>query len=105
MHKTKYRKTTRARPPWVKSDPREGKSKFLEKRLSPTAQNGCHQQHKTVVTNSTKRLSPTAQNGYHQQHKTVITNSTKPPCRPRGHLSLQSHEGWGHIDPGWPFEG
>jgi len=39
MHKTKYRKTTRARPPGVKSDPRGGKSKFLEKRLSPTAQN------------------------------------------------------------------
>jgi len=85
MHKTKYRKTTRARPLGVKSDPREGKSKFLEKvvitnstkRLSPTAQNGYHQQHKTVITNSTKRLSPTAQNGYHQQHKTVNTNSTK----------------------------
>jgi len=25
MHKTKYRKTTHARPPGVKSDPREGK--------------------------------------------------------------------------------
>ena len=71
---------------------------------------------KTGITNSTKQLSPTAQNGYHQQHKTVITNSTKPLCRPRGHLSWQSHacwchckihqksyrkknEGWGHI---WP---
>jgi len=39
MHKTKYGKTTRARPPGVKSDPRREKSKFLEKRLSPTAQN------------------------------------------------------------------
>jgi len=39
MHKTKYRKTTRARPPGIKSEPRGGKSKFLEKRLSPTAQN------------------------------------------------------------------
>jgi len=38
MHKTKYRKTKHARPPGVKSDPRGGKSKFLEKRLSPTAQ-------------------------------------------------------------------
>jgi len=28
MHKTKYRKTKRARPPGVKSDSREGKSKF-----------------------------------------------------------------------------
>jgi len=28
MHKTKYRKTKRLRPPGVKSDPREGKSKF-----------------------------------------------------------------------------
>jgi len=34
MHKTKHRKTTRARPPGVKFDPREG----IEKRLSPTAQ-------------------------------------------------------------------
>jgi len=59
MHKTKYRKTTRPRPPGVKSDPRGGKSKFLEKRLSPTAQN--------------------------------------PLCRPRGHLSWQSHEGWCHC--------
>ena len=64
MHKTKYRKTTRARPPAVKSDPRGRKSKFLEKRLSPTAQYGYHQQHKTVITNSTKRLSSTAQNHY-----------------------------------------
>jgi len=24
--------------------------------------------------------------------KTVITNSTKPLCRPRGHLSWQSHD-------------
>jgi len=41
MHKTKYRKTKRASPPGVKSEPRAGKSKFLEKkkRLSPTAQN------------------------------------------------------------------
>ena len=39
MHKTKYRKTKRARPPGAKSDPREGKSQFSEKRLSPTAQN------------------------------------------------------------------
>jgi hypothetical protein len=39
MHKTKYRKITHTRPPGVKSDPRGGKSKFLEKRLSPTAQN------------------------------------------------------------------
>ena len=39
MHKTKYRKTKRARPPGVKCDPREGKQKFQKKRLSPTAQN------------------------------------------------------------------
>jgi hypothetical protein len=39
MHKTKYGKTTRARPPGVKCDPRGGKSKFLEKRLSPKAKN------------------------------------------------------------------
>jgi len=56
MHKNKYRETTRARPPGVKSDPRGRKLKFLEKQLSPTAQNGYHQQHKTVITNSTKRL-------------------------------------------------
>jgi len=70
--KTKYRKTKCTRSPAVKYDPRGGKSKFLEKRLSPTAQNGYHQQHKTFITNSTKRLSPTAQNGYHQQHKTTM---------------------------------
>jgi len=28
--------------------------------------------------------------------KTVITNSTKPLCRPRGHLSWQSHKVWCH---------
>jgi hypothetical protein len=39
MHKTKHRKTTRARRPGVKSDPRGGKSKFLEKLLSLTEQN------------------------------------------------------------------
>jgi hypothetical protein len=39
MHKTKYRKTTRAKPPGVKSDHREGKIEILEKRLSPAAQN------------------------------------------------------------------
>jgi len=39
MYKTKYRKTTCARPPGLKSDPRGGKSKFLEKFLSLTAQN------------------------------------------------------------------
>jgi hypothetical protein len=38
MHKTKYRKTKRIRPPGVKSDP-PGKIKILEKRLSPRAQN------------------------------------------------------------------
>jgi hypothetical protein len=39
MHKTKYRKTKRARPPGVKSNHREGKIEILEKRLSATAQN------------------------------------------------------------------
>jgi len=29
--------------------------------------------------------------------KTVVINSTKPLCRPRGHLSWQSHEGWCHC--------
>jgi len=41
MHKTKYRKTKCARPPRVRFDPREGKSKFKK--------NGCHQQHKTTM--------------------------------------------------------
>ena len=108
MHKTEYRKTTRARPPGVKSDPRGGKSKFLEKRWSPTAQNGYHQQHKTVITNSTKRLSPTAQNGYHQQHKnTMSTYRTPVVTKSRRLVSLwdtskkviEKNEGWGHI---WP---
>jgi hypothetical protein len=39
MHKTKYRKTKCARPPGVKYDPREGKSKFYKNGLSPIAQN------------------------------------------------------------------
>jgi hypothetical protein len=39
MHKTKYRKTTRARPLGIKSDPTERKIEILEKWLSPTAQN------------------------------------------------------------------
>jgi len=59
MHKTKYRKTTRARPPGVKSDPTERENRNFR--------------------------------------KTVITNSTKPLCRPREHLSWQSHEGWFHC--------
>jgi hypothetical protein len=42
MHKTKYRKRTRARPPGVKFDPKGGKSKFLGK-------NGYNQQHKTTM--------------------------------------------------------
>jgi hypothetical protein len=41
MRKTKYRKTTGAIPPGVKSDPSEGKSKFFK--------NGYQQQHKTTM--------------------------------------------------------
>jgi hypothetical protein len=29
--------------------------------------------------------------------KSVVTNSTKALCRPRGHLSWQSHESWCHC--------
>jgi hypothetical protein len=39
--KTKYRKTRRGRPPGVKCDPREGKSKF--------SKNGYHQQQNTIM--------------------------------------------------------
>jgi hypothetical protein len=38
---SKYRKTRRGRPPGVKCDPREGKSKFSKK--------GYHQQQKTIT--------------------------------------------------------
>jgi len=77
MHKTKYRKTTRARPPGVKSDPRGGKSNFLEKQLSPTAQNHYSDLEDTCRDKITK--------------VGVIVRYTKK--------YIKKNEGWGHI---WP---
>ena len=76
MHKTKYRKTTRARPSGVKSDPRGGKSKFLEKRLSPTAQNHYSDLEDTCRDKVTK--------------VGVIVRYTKKSYP-------KKNEGWGHI--------
>jgi len=75
MHKTKYRKTKHARPPGVKSDPREGKSKFLEKRLSPTAQNHYADLEDTCRDKVTK--------------VGVTVRYTKNV--------IEKNEGWGHI--------
>jgi len=76
MHKTKYRKTTYARPPGVKSDPRWGKSKFLEKRLSPTAQ--------THYAN----LEDTGRDSHEGWYHCKVHHK-----RYRG----KKNEGWGHI--------
>jgi len=82
MHKTKYGKTTRARPPGVKSDPREGKSKFLE-----------------------KRLSPTAQNNYADLEDTCRDKVTTGWCHCKTHQKNLSKKTEGGVifDPGWPF--
>jgi len=77
MHKTKYRKTTRARPPGVKSDPREGKFEILEKRLSPTAQNHYADLEYTCRDKVTK--------------VGVIVRYTKKK------VIGKKNEGWGHI--------
>ena len=84
MHKTKYRKTTRARPPGVKSDPRGGKSKFLEKRLSPTAQNHY------ADLQDTCRDKVTKVGVIVRYIKKVIGKKTKAGVI---------------FEPGWPFEG
>jgi hypothetical protein len=76
MHKTKYRKTTCARPPGVKSDTRGGKSKFLEKRLSPAAQNHYGDLEDTCREKVTK--------------VGVIVRYTKKVIK-------KKDEGWGHI--------
>jgi len=75
MHKTKYRKTSCARPPGVKSDPREGKSNFYKKRLSPTAQNHYADLEDTCRDKVTK--------------VGVIVRYTKK--------GIEKNEGWGHI--------
>jgi len=84
MHKTKYRKTSRARPPGAKSDPREGKFKILEKRLSPTAQNHY------ADLEDTCRDKVTKVGVIVRYNKKVIGKKTKA-----GVL----------FDPRWPFEG
>jgi hypothetical protein len=75
MQKTKYRKTTRARPPGVKSDPREGKINILEKRLSPRAQNHYADLGDTCRDKVTK--------------VGVVVRYTKNV--------IEKNEGWGHI--------
>jgi len=84
MHKTKYRKTTRARLPGVKSDPREGKIKFLEKRLSPTAQNHYADLEDTCRDKVTK--------------VGVTVRYTKKDIEKKTKAGVI-------FDPGWPFEG
>jgi hypothetical protein len=76
MKKTKYRKTTRARPPGVKSDPRKGKTEILEKRLSPTTQNHYADLEDTCREKVTK--------------VGVIVRYTKKVIE-------KKNEGWGHI--------
>jgi hypothetical protein len=71
MHKTKYRKTTRPRPPGVKSDPREGKSKFQK--------NDYHQQHKTTMLTSRDKVAKVG----------VIVRYIKKV--------IEKNQGWGHI--------
>ena len=85
MHKTKYGKTRRARPPGVKSDPRGGKSKFLEKRLSPTAQNHYADLENTCRDKVTK--------------VGVIVRYTKKSYRKK------KTKAGVIFDPGWPSEG
>jgi len=84
MHKTKYRKTTRARPPGVKSDPREEKSKFWKKRLSPTAQNHYADPEDTCRDKVTTGWChcKIRQKSYRKKTKAGVI-----------------------FDPGWPFEG
>jgi hypothetical protein len=84
MHKTKYRKTTCARPHGVKSDPRVGKSKFLEKRLSPTAQNHYADLEDTCRDKVTK--------------VGVSVRYTKKSYKNKTMAGVI-------FDPGWPFEG
>ena len=84
MHKTKYRKTTCTRPPGVKSDPRGGKSKFLEKLLSLTAQNHYADLEDTCRDKVTKV-------GF-------IVRCTKKVMGKKTKAGVI-------FDPGWPFEG
>ena len=84
MLKTKYTKTTRARPPGVKSDPRGGGIEILEKQLSLTAQNHYADLQQTYRDKVTKVCVIV---GY---TKKVIEKKTKAGVK---------------FDPGWPFEG
>ena len=84
MHKTKYRRTTSARPPAVKSDPREGKIEILKKQLSPTAQNHY------VDLEDTCRDKVTKVGIVVRYTKNVIEKKKKAGVI---------------FDPGWQFEG
>jgi hypothetical protein len=83
MHKTKYRKTKRARPPGVRFDLR-GKIEILEKRLSPTARNHYVDLEDTCRDKVTK--------------VGVIVRNTKKFIGKKTKAGVI-------FDPRWPFEG
>ena len=85
MLKTKYTKTTRARPPGVKSDPRGGEIEILEKQLSLTAQNHYADLQQTCRDRVTKVC--------------VIVRYTKKV------IEKKKTKAGVKFDPGWPFEG
>jgi len=78
------RKNKTRRPPGVKSDPRGGKSQFLEKRLSPTTQNHYADLEDTCRDKVTK--------------VGVIVRYTKKVIEKKTKAGVI-------FDPGWPFEG
>jgi hypothetical protein len=75
MHKTKYRETTRARPPGFKSDPKRKKIEIFRKRLSPTAQNH-YADLEDICRDKVTNVA-------------VIVRYTKN--------FIEKNEGWGHI--------
>jgi hypothetical protein len=84
MHKTKYRKTTRAKATCGQIWAQRGKIEILEKRLSPTAQN-----HIADLEDSC-RDKVTKVGIIVRYTKNVIGKKTKAGVI---------------FDPGWPFEG
>ena len=84
MLKTKYRKTTRARTPGVKSDPRGGEIEILEKQLSLTAQNHYADLQETCRDKVTKVC--------------VIVKYTKKVIEKKTKAGVK-------FDPGWTFQG
>jgi hypothetical protein len=98
MHKTEYRKTTCARPPGVKSDPRGGKSKFLFRipakdtvvvfyiTLSPQKCSKLNTEKQHAQGHMGSNLTPEGENRnfyknvYHQQHKSTMADLERT-CR------------------------